>query len=168
MTAVDSNTEGIFFVYRYGGTGKTFIWKTMSACLRSNGEIFLNVTSSGIASLLLLGGRTAHSRFSIPFNPTEESTSNIKQGSPLAELIVKSKLIIWDEASTHKFCFEALDKRDGKIGEENDGYATIYIPNELLLKDYNDPIATIVESTYPLFGQLCNIFPAKSYIGPEF
>ncbi|XP_075487920.1 uncharacterized protein LOC142527090 [Primulina tabacum] len=41
---------------------------------------------------------------------------------------------------------------DGKIRKENDDYATIDIPNELLLKDYNDPIATIVESTYPLFG----------------
>ncbi|XP_073041919.1 uncharacterized protein [Primulina eburnea] len=243
MAVVDSNTGGIFFVYGYGGIGKTFIWKTMSACLRSNGEIVLNVASSGIASLLIPGGRTAHSRFSIPFNPTEESTCNIKQGSPLAELIVKSKVMIWDEAPmTHKFCFEALDKSmkdimrfvnpsslhmpfggktvvfggdfrqilpvipkdirhdivlatinssylwrhckilrltknmrlqnlgcdqeyaemkkfsdwiatlgDGKIGEANEGYATIDIPYELLLKDYNDPIATIVESTYLLF-----------------
>ncbi|XP_075521382.1 uncharacterized protein LOC142554604 [Primulina tabacum] len=63
MTIVDSNTGGIFFVYGYGGTGKTFILKTLSACLRSNGKFVLNVASSGIASLLLPGGRTAHSRF---------------------------------------------------------------------------------------------------------
>ncbi|XP_073152204.1 uncharacterized protein [Henckelia pumila] len=37
----------------------------------------------------------------------------------------------------------------GKIGESNDGYATIDIPDELLLKDSNDPIASIVESTFP-------------------
>ncbi|XP_019159056.1 PREDICTED: uncharacterized protein LOC109155840 [Ipomoea nil] len=52
---------GLFFVYGYGGTGKTFVWKTLSAVLRSEGHIVLTVASSGIASLLLPGGRTAHS-----------------------------------------------------------------------------------------------------------
>ncbi|CAH9110176.1 unnamed protein product, partial [Cuscuta epithymum] len=91
--------------------GKTFIWKTLSAALRSKGEIVLNVASSGIASLLLPGGRTAHSRFAIPININEDSTCNIKQGSQLAGLIRACKLIIWDEAPmVHKHCFEALDK----------------------------------------------------------
>ncbi|XP_047267387.1 uncharacterized protein LOC124897838 [Capsicum annuum] len=78
---------------------------------RSKGDIILTVTSSGIASLLLSGGRTVHSRFAIPLNANEDSTCNIKQGSPLASLIVKMKLIIWDEAPMmHRYCFEALDK----------------------------------------------------------
>ncbi|XP_019166929.1 PREDICTED: uncharacterized protein LOC109162699 [Ipomoea nil] len=47
---------GLFFVYEYGGTGKIFVWKTLSAALRSEGHIVLNVASSGIASLLLPGG----------------------------------------------------------------------------------------------------------------
>lgn len=106
-----SDKGGIFFVYGYGGTGKTFVWKGLSAALRSKGEIVINVASSGIASLLLPGGRTSHSRFKIPINPNEESTCNIKQGSPLAELIIKAKLIIWDEAPMmHRFCFEDLDR----------------------------------------------------------
>nr|XP_016449524.1 PREDICTED: uncharacterized protein LOC107774493 [Nicotiana tabacum] len=50
-------------------------------------------------------------RFAIPLNPTEDSTCNIKKGSPLTKLIVKAKLIIWDEAPMmHKYYFEALDK----------------------------------------------------------
>ncbi|XP_073045902.1 uncharacterized protein [Primulina eburnea] len=192
MKEVVSNKGGVFFVYGYGGTGKTFVWKTLSAYLRSKGEIVLNVASSGIASLLLPGGRTAHSRFAISFNPNEESTCNIKQGSHLAELIVKFKLIIWDEAPmTHKLCFEALDKSmkdimrfvnpsslhlpfGGKTvvfggdfrqilhvipkdSRQDIVHATInssylwrhYIPDELLIKDGNDSIAAIVESTYP-------------------
>ncbi|XP_061371567.1 uncharacterized protein LOC133314138 [Gastrolobium bilobum] len=44
---------------------------------RSNGEIILNVASSGIASLLLPGGQTAYSRFRIPIHITEDSTCNI-------------------------------------------------------------------------------------------
>ncbi|XP_019191668.1 PREDICTED: uncharacterized protein LOC109186192 [Ipomoea nil] len=108
---VENEKGGLYFVYGYGGTGKTFLWKTISVALRSKGEIVLNVASSGIASLLLPGGRTAHSRFAIPLAVYEDSTCNIKQGSPLAELIIKSKLIIWDEAPMmHKHCFEALDR----------------------------------------------------------
>ena len=47
---------GFFFLDGYSGTGKTFLWKTLSAGLRSKGMIVLNVASSGIASLLLPRG----------------------------------------------------------------------------------------------------------------
>ncbi|CAH1451561.1 unnamed protein product [Lactuca virosa] len=77
MSAIQENKGGVFFVYGYGGTGKTFLWKTISAAIRSEGNIVLNVASSGIASLLLPGGRTAHSRFIIPFELTEDSFCNI-------------------------------------------------------------------------------------------
>ncbi|CAH9103559.1 unnamed protein product, partial [Cuscuta europaea] len=59
IKAIDADSGGIFFVYGYGGTEKTFVWNTLSAAIRSKGEIVLNVASSGIASLLLPGGRTA-------------------------------------------------------------------------------------------------------------
>ena len=111
MDAVLSGVGGIFFVYGYGGTGKTFLWRTLSTFLRSNGHIVLNVTSSGIASLLLPGGRTAHSHFSIPLDINESSTCNITQGSNMVELLAIAKLIIWDEAPmVNKHCFEALDR----------------------------------------------------------
>ncbi|XP_061356932.1 uncharacterized protein LOC133301320 [Gastrolobium bilobum] len=111
ISAVSVGTRGFFFLYGFGGTGKTFIWNTLSASIRSKGEIVLNVASSGIASLLLPGGRTAHSRFRIPIQITEDSTCNIRQDSNIAELLAKTKLIIWDEAPiVHRFCFEALDK----------------------------------------------------------
>ncbi|KAF8079914.1 hypothetical protein N665_0992s0004 [Sinapis alba] len=60
-------------------------------------RIILLVAFSGIASLLLLGGRTAHSRFNIPVDLTATSE--------------KADLIIWDEAPiAHKHTFEAIDK----------------------------------------------------------
>ncbi|KAG7578528.1 Nucleic acid-binding OB-fold [Arabidopsis thaliana x Arabidopsis arenosa] len=62
MDAVNHDKGGVFFVYGFGGTGKTFLWKLLSAAIRSKGDISLNVASSGIAALLLDGGRTAHSR----------------------------------------------------------------------------------------------------------
>ncbi|XP_074284152.1 uncharacterized protein LOC141608706 [Silene latifolia] len=66
----------------------------------------------GIAATLIPGGRTAHARLGIPINLTENSTCpRIKPGSDLAELLIRAKLIIWDEAPmTHKHGFEAVDR----------------------------------------------------------
>ncbi|XP_076884735.1 uncharacterized protein LOC143534010 [Bidens hawaiensis] len=109
--AIHKNNGGAFFVYGYGGTGKTYLWKTLTSAIRSEGNIVLNVASSGIASLLLSGGRTAHSRFHIPINLNEDSSCVIERGSDEAELLQKTKLIIWDEAPmTHKHAFQALDR----------------------------------------------------------
>ncbi|XP_023745250.1 ATP-dependent DNA helicase PIF1 [Lactuca sativa] len=111
MTTVKDNKGGVFFIYGYGGTGKTFLWKTISAAIRFKGEIVLNVASSGIASLLLTGGRTVHSRFIIPINLNEDSYYRINPDSDLANLVRKTSLIIWDEAPmVHKHAFEALDR----------------------------------------------------------
>uniref|UniRef100_A0A0D3CXA3 ATP-dependent DNA helicase n=1 Tax=Brassica oleracea var. oleracea TaxID=109376 RepID=A0A0D3CXA3_BRAOL len=98
LSAVDKRDGGMFFVSGFGGTGKTFLWKLLSAAIRSRGDIVLNVASSGIASLLLQGGRTAHSRFGIPLNPDEFSSCTMKHGSDQANLVKVSSLIIWDEA----------------------------------------------------------------------
>jgi ATP-dependent DNA helicase PIF1 len=53
--AIDNGIGTMFFVDGYGGTGKTFLWKTLSYRLRSEGKIVVNVASSGIASVLLPG-----------------------------------------------------------------------------------------------------------------
>jgi hypothetical protein len=71
----------------------------------------LAVASSGIASLLLLGGRTAHSRFKIPIDLHNESTCNITQHMKVDELVRKANLTIWDEAPMmHRRTFEAVDR----------------------------------------------------------
>nr|KAJ0226239.1 hypothetical protein LSAT_V11C100049790 [Lactuca sativa] len=111
MSVVKENKGGVFFVYGYGGTGKTFLWKTISAAIRSDGNIVLNVASSGITSLLLPDGRIAHSRFILPFELTEDSFCKINLDGDLANLLRKTSLIIWDEAPMiHKHAFEALDR----------------------------------------------------------
>ncbi|XP_012839912.1 PREDICTED: ATP-dependent DNA helicase PIF4-like [Erythranthe guttata] len=111
MDDVSNDRGGIFFLHGHGGTGKTFLWKILSGVVRSEGEIVINVASSGIASLFLPGGRTTHSRFGLPINVHETSICSITQQSPHAELLIKAKLIIWDKAAMmHIDCFEALEK----------------------------------------------------------
>jgi hypothetical protein len=95
------NKDGkLFFVYGSGGTNKTFVWTMFLSCLRGQGKIVLVVASLGIASLLLLGSITAHSRFKILIDLHDESTCNITQQMKVAELLCKVDMIIWDEAPT--------------------------------------------------------------------
>ncbi|XP_044458405.1 uncharacterized protein [Triticum aestivum] len=100
-----------FFVSGYGGTGKTYLWSAICDFLRGERKIVLTVASSGIASLLLPGGRTAHSRFKIPILLEDNTQCDIKRGSKLYKLLMVSSLVIWDEAlMTHRKCFEAVDR----------------------------------------------------------
>ncbi|XP_076922356.1 uncharacterized protein LOC143584123 [Bidens hawaiensis] len=111
LSASISNTQVLVFVYAHGGTGKTFLWTTITSYIRSQGKTVLTVAASGIASLLLPNGRTAHPRFKIPIDLTDESNCNISKNSYLSELLIETELIIWDETpmSARKY-FEALDR----------------------------------------------------------
>jgi hypothetical protein len=85
----------------------------------------LVVASSGIASLLLLGGRIAHSGFKIPIDLHDESTCNITQQMKVAELVRKANLIIWDEAPMmHRQAFEAIDRTLRDLMQLDDAQAT--------------------------------------------
>jgi hypothetical protein len=107
----DASHSNVFFLQGFGGTGKTFFNSSLCLHVRSSGKIALAVASSGIASLLLPGGRTAHSRFKIPLQINDSSTCNIAVNSQLAELITHASFILWDEAPMmHRHAFEALDR----------------------------------------------------------
>lgn len=95
---VASGAGGLYIVYGHGGTVKTFLWTTIISKVRSEFQIVLAVTSSVIASLLIEGGRTAHSRFRIPIDINEASTCEIKKGTHLSKIICKTSLVVWDEA----------------------------------------------------------------------
>jgi hypothetical protein len=125
LNAVTNKEGKLFFVYGSGGTGKTFVWTTLLSRLRGQGKIVLAVASSGIASLLLSGGRTAHSRFKIPIDLHDESTCNITQQMKVAELVRKTDLIIWDEAPMmHCRAFEAVDRTLRDLMQSDDAQAT--------------------------------------------
>ncbi|KIL54493.1 hypothetical protein M378DRAFT_1055673 [Amanita muscaria Koide BX008] len=108
--AVMEGQPQIFFIHGPAGTGKTFCYNTLCYFLRGHGKIVLCVASSGIASLLLKGGRTAHSTFRIPLNIYNGQTCSVTKQSKLADLLRVVDLIIWDEVPMQsKFCQEAVD-----------------------------------------------------------
>ena len=115
MDAINGTIDQkLFFVDGPGGTGKTFLYNMILAHVRSSSGlngIAIAVASSGIAALLMNGGRTAHSRFKIPLKLTETTTLNITKQSELAELIRIAKVILWDEAlMMNRFAFEAINR----------------------------------------------------------
>ncbi|GBG93408.1 hypothetical protein CBR_g68871, partial [Chara braunii] len=93
------------------GTGKTFCINTILAGVhRHENRIALAVVSSGIASLLLPGGRTFHSRFQAPLQSDAKKAFPIRRQGELARLIRMCSLIVWDEAPmTHRAQLEALN-----------------------------------------------------------
>ncbi|CAI9290022.1 unnamed protein product [Lactuca saligna] len=111
ISSIENNEQILVFVYGHGGTGKTFLWRTIISHIRSKGKIVLAVAASGIASLLLPSGKTAHSRFKIPIDLTDKKSCDIKKRTSLADLLQRTSLIIWDEAPmSDRRCFEFLDR----------------------------------------------------------
>ncbi|XP_076950955.1 uncharacterized protein LOC143624100 [Bidens hawaiensis] len=119
-TSLEANNQVLAFDYGHGGTEKTFLWTTITSYLRFQGKVVLTVAASGIASLLLPSGRTAHSRFKIPIDLTDNSNCNISKNTQLSQLLVEAVLIIWDEAPmSDRKCFEALDRTLKDILDNN-------------------------------------------------
>jgi ATP-dependent DNA helicase PIF1 len=50
---------------------------------------------------------------------------------------------------------------EGKLNEPNDGFADIEIPKEILISEYDEPIAAIVESNYP---NLCDNYNCPKFL----
>ena len=98
IKAVDEQSGQTFFLHGPGGTRKTFTYTILCYHFCSKGKIVLCVALSGIAVLLLIGGRTAHSCFKIPLKIHKNSMCPISKNDELADLLHITDLIIWDEA----------------------------------------------------------------------
>ena len=80
--SIEQNKGQSFFINGPGGTGKTFLERTICHAVRAQGWIIICVASTGLAALLLPGGRTAHSMFKILIKTLEEhSTCHIPKES---------------------------------------------------------------------------------------
>ena len=105
------------------------------------GKIALAVASSGIAATLLEGGKTAHSTFKLPLNPerSDKPVCNISKNTPLAEILQKCTLIVWDECTmTHKANLEAVNRT---------------------LKDLKDPNCVMGGVTFVMAGDFRQTLP---------
>ena len=98
--AIDAGTGNIFFADGPGGSGKTYVEKTLLHYVRSQKKIALACAWSGVAATLLEGGRTCHSIFGFPVPlPADNVPCKISAQDGRAKVLKAASLIIWDEIS---------------------------------------------------------------------
>ncbi|KAL8162507.1 hypothetical protein V2J09_013996 [Rumex salicifolius] len=140
MFVVRRNGGGVFFLYEYGGTGKTFIWRALASGLRSKCEIVIIVTSSGVEIVY-----------------ASITSSYLWQYCKVLKLTKIMRLL----QTPSKFATWLLRVGDGDLGEPNGEEETINIQFDLLVSATSvDPKSAIIEATYPDFRKnMCS----KSY-----
>ena len=113
LDAVTNSKELCLFIDARGGCGKTYLLNAVLSAVRciNGGSTALAMATTGIASNLLLLGRTFHSRLKAPLNASPESTLQISAQSHLAKLVRGSKLMLIDEATMlDRYLLEAMNR----------------------------------------------------------
>ncbi|XP_078431766.1 uncharacterized protein LOC144703444 [Wolffia australiana] len=83
----------------------------------------MTTATSGIAALLLEGGRTLHSTFKIPIPVTHVSTCGFSPDSMIGHQILSASIIIVDEAPMmHRHVYETLDRSIHDLMKTADPY----------------------------------------------
>lgn len=165
MNAVHNSAarQKLFFFDGPGGTGKSFLLGKILAVVRLERKIARAVASSGIAALLLMGGRTAHSRFKLETELTSTSTCRIPAQSHLAELIRQCDLIVWYEAPmTHRFAFEALDRTLKSLQDSEEPFGGKVV---LLAGDFRQILPVVPRATA---GEVVSACMKKSRLWDHF
>ena len=109
MSNLSSEKGGLFCVDAPGGTGKTYLLNCILSAVRSDSHIAIATALSAVASKLLAGGTTLHSRLKVPIQVRKDSVCSFTNA--VAKLMTKAKLLIIDEVSMgHRHCYEALDR----------------------------------------------------------
>ncbi|PIA36722.1 hypothetical protein AQUCO_03300139v1, partial [Aquilegia coerulea] len=111
------------------------------------------VVSSGIASLLLTGGRTTHSTFKIPFEVLDDSVCSVTKQTIHTELFKRAKLIIWDEVPMqHRFCVEVVDRTLRHIREIKEPFGGVTV---VLGGDFKQTLPVITKGTRQEIVRAC-------------
>lgn len=105
------NMHNCFYLDGPGGSGKTFLYRTLMAFYRGKGKTVLPFATTGIAATLLKGGRTVHSGFKLPVPIDETSVSMMRLSSKEARKLCEAAVIIIDEITMlTKHGLECIDR----------------------------------------------------------
>lgn len=86
MTALTKeNSNKLFFIDEPGENGKSYLNNVLIDIFSNHGVKVLPIAWTGIAAILLIGGKTAHSALRLPLNLNKTSTSGITKNSSYAK-----------------------------------------------------------------------------------
>ncbi|XP_012844362.1 PREDICTED: uncharacterized protein LOC105964384 [Erythranthe guttata] len=152
MDDVSNDRGGMFFLYGHGGTGKTFLWKTLSAAFRSKGEIVINVASSALDKTM-----KSLLHVDIPFGGKVVVLGrDFRQILPVVLKASRQDIV-------REFGDWILKVGNGDGGEQNDGEASLEIPDDMLIGDSKDPFKDLLDFVYP--DLLSNMYDPDYYQG---
>lgn len=112
--------SNVFCLTAHAGCGKTFVQTAIIHKLNSLNLLCIPTAFSGIASTLLIGGRTLHNVFKFPIPILENSVSSITPNSIQGQFINSASHIIIDEVSMCPLhCLKLIDRlfRDLSVNE---------------------------------------------------
>lgn len=110
-----------FFIDGPGGSGKTYLYRTIITSVEASNREVIATATSGVAALLLPHGRTTHSAFKVPIPVTATSTCNIPLHTKVAREVLRASVVIVDEAPMmQKTVYEAIDRSFRDIMKEKD------------------------------------------------
>ena len=111
--SITNNQDYLFFIHTASGCGKTFLCNTVVTEVRRREQVALCIVLSGIATLLLDGGRifyTFYLCFKISFSISKNSVAGLKWNSYMFPVIQQTKIIIWDKVFVqHKYNINTID-----------------------------------------------------------
>nr|GEU62523.1 helitron helicase-like domain-containing protein [Tanacetum cinerariifolium] len=139
MNADTNSRQKLIFVYGHGGTGKTFLWKTIISSLRSEGKIVLTITSLAPMNHRLCFEALDRSVRDIVDRPSslfdEKSVllgGDFRQTLPVKKVqmrVARPDISLEERSLVNSFTYWLLDVGDGKIGEpaEEDPENTLWV-----------------------------------------
>ncbi|XP_031358919.1 uncharacterized protein LOC116182523 [Photinus pyralis] len=118
----DATTPRLVFMNGAGGTGKTFVYKTIIDMFIKYRRYVIMTASTGVAAQLLPRGMTVHKAFSIPLDVLDvNKIPSISGGSVMAQRIRKSEAIIIDEISMlHKNVLRMVNEACKNVEANNE------------------------------------------------
>uniref|UniRef100_A0A914EJL1 ATP-dependent DNA helicase n=1 Tax=Acrobeloides nanus TaxID=290746 RepID=A0A914EJL1_9BILA len=117
VNAIMNSVEGkgkqrCFFIDGPGGTGKTFIYKTLYYLLQGRQKRIRNMATTGIAATLLPEGMTAHKTFALDVPLRPDSVSRISSGTIKGNVLAATDVFFLDEAPMMpKYGIENMDDK---------------------------------------------------------
>jgi len=90
----NGDQNNCIYIDGLGGSGKTFVYKTIYHLAKIHNKQVCTMAFTGIAATLLPAGKTVHKTFGLPVPLFADSSSNIKIQSKQAQYLKKKQIFL--------------------------------------------------------------------------